>query len=278
MTRASRTGLLAVIGVVVMLAPGVVSAAPILYSSATTFAQNQDAIGQPSDYETTGILNNVDTTPLVDASAGLASSYASVTDGVLSAYAEASSLITGINGQVAWAQVIFVDTLTLFSNTLATGTLVTLSFGLDLDATSTQATANGVQLACGESNAGLAVYVVGGTQTVASAKETSCVGSTDSNTGTTLTYAIGDSITVQALLYVNAYGRAGFGSYADAAHTLRLLINPLGDFSYTTLSGNTYVSEVTPAPVPEPMSLLLLGCGIAGVAARVRRRSQQQAS
>jgi hypothetical protein len=222
MTKPSPTTFLAVMAMLGVFVPATAKAAPILYSSARATAQNQDVVGFPIDTDSTGTLFNVDTTPLVEASIGLASSYAKVTDGVLSAYAAADSEVAGIFGQTATAEAGYGDTLTLLSNTLATGTLVTLHFGLGLDATSTETTVLGAQRACGESNATLSVAVLGGSQLVASAKETSCAGSTDSNSGMSLTYAIGDNITVLAALTATAYGRAGADSYADAAHTLRL--------------------------------------------------------
>jgi hypothetical protein len=277
MTTAIRTGFVAFVACLTLVVPETASAAPILYARAHAVAQNQDVVGAPIDSEDTGFLNGFDSAPLVDAAIGSSSSFASVTDGVMSAYASAGSLANGINGQAAFGEALFADTLTLMSNTLAVGTSVTLHFALDLDATSTAASISGVQTACGGAHANLSVYVLGGTSTVASAVDSSCAGDTNLNTGSFLVYEIGDTVTVAAILTAHASARAGSSAYVDASHTLRLLIDPTtNDFFYSTLSGNSYLSAATPAAVPEPASLLLLGSGIAGMAAKVRKRRKQQ--
>jgi PEP-CTERM putative exosortase interaction domain len=116
----------------------------------------------------------------------------------------------------------------------------------------------------------LSQSVPGGSVLVASARETNCAGGIDFNNVGTITAAIGDDVTVQAQLLATAFGRAGGEGSVDAA--LRMFLVPIGDFSYTTLSGNSYLQTTTPAPVPEPATLSLLGLGLAGAAARRFRR------
>jgi hypothetical protein len=76
-------------------------------------------------------------------------------------------------------------------------------------------------------------------------------------------------VTIQGIvgeeLTVNAYLTAAVGAFgqgtADAANTFRFFLTPVGDFTYTTASGNSYVQQVQ--PVAEPATLLLLGIGVA---------------
>ena len=247
------------------LFPSLVSAAPILYARVQVSAQNQDVVGFPVDSDDSGQINNVDTIAPLSAAIGLASSSAFVTDGVMGADATAGSLGSGgINGQTAMGNALFVDTLTLISSSLSVGTSVSLQAFLGLSATTTGP--SDPFLGCGQANGTLSKSVPGGFVMVASAQETNCVGSTDFNNVGTITAAIGDDVTVQAQLIATAYGRAGGEGSVDA--TLRMFLIPIGDFSYTTLSGNSYLRATTPAPVPEPGALSLFALGLAGAASR----------
>jgi hypothetical protein len=243
----------------------------ILYSQIQVFAQSQDVIGFPSDSDSSTV-QNTDTLGPLSAQVGSTSSTASIVDGVLGAGAWATSSATGIQGQTSFAQTIFVDTLTIFSNTLALGTPVTLQFALGLDGTTTEQWISGVQVACGTLNAVGSVYVTGGTQTVASAQDSSCLGSLDFNFFSIFDVKVGDELTVQLQLLASASARAGASAYADATHTLNWFIDPLGDFGYTTLSGNSYTTATPPPSAPEPASLLLFGIAGAGIVAKMRRR------
>lgn len=71
-----------------------------------------------------------------------------------------------------------------------------------------------------------------------------------------------------------------FGLDADAARRLQLAINQYGDLrlglsaSVSSAEGGpeSFFIGAAPEPVPEPATMILLGTGLAGVAARVRKR------
>jgi hypothetical protein len=69
---------------------------------------------------------------------------------------------------------------------------------------------------------------------------------------------------------------AGAGSFppetagtADASNTLRFFLTPIGDFTYSSASGNNYINQLP--QVPEPSSLLLFGSVLALTFSRLRR-------
>jgi hypothetical protein len=75
---------------------------------------------------------------------------------------------------------------------------------------------------------------------------------------------------------VNAFLNAGTGgeaATADASNTLRFFLTPVGDFTYSTASGNSYLQQTS--EVPEPSTLFLVGIGAAGMARRVRDYSKE---
>jgi len=72
-------------------------------------------------------------------------------------------------------------------------------------------------------------------------------------------------------LSATAFANLGDGGTAtvDALNSLHLFADPVGNYSYETMSGNSFLSS--PASVPEPATLIMLGTGL-GVAAYRRRR------
>jgi hypothetical protein len=91
---------------------------------------------------------------------------------------------------------------------------------------------------------------------------------------------IGEDIDLISTLIVSAWGGTSIPftgaspvwtpALADAGNTFRFFLDPIGsDFSYVTASGLTYLTPAAPAPdaaVPEPASLFLLGSGLVMVA------------
>ena len=73
--------------------------------------------------------------------------------------------------------------------------------------------------------------------------------------------------------------RAGVGLYSfypgtgtvDALHSLQLFADPVGNYTYETISGNNFLSGAAPVPVPEPATLFMLGSSLGWLEYRRRR-------
>lgn len=239
-------------------------ASPIYYAFAS--AGVSEPFG-PGDSESTGFVNNSDSAGPVSADLPGGFASASVTDGELHAFATSSGVGIAANGSAG-----FFDTLLLTSATLAPGTLVSLLGELDFSAT---VTPNGQGEPC--SNVSVAsgaleaqtLFFAAGTLTV---QDSSC-DSFDFNNATALIQGIiGEELTVSTFLGVGVGGFAA--GTADASNTLRFFLTPIGDFTYSTASGNNYINQVH--PVPEPSSLLLFGSGLTFAVSRLRRRSTRR--
>jgi hypothetical protein len=93
-----------------------------------------------------------------------------------------------------------------------------------------------------------------------------------------ITVRIGQLLPVQAQFSGTVSGPGGpDGLSVNALHTLDFTLDPIGDFSYVTASGNTYFTPAAgdASPVPEPATLTLFGSGllIGGIVVRRKRRA-----
>ena len=244
-----------------------VYADPIYYAIAT--AQVVDQNGD-RDLDSTGLVNNSDSAGPVSAEwpGGFAS--ASVTDGALHAFATVNTFGISSDGHAE-----FLDTLFLTSATLAPGTLVSLLGELDFSAT---VTPNGLVNPCLESGfalAGIDTQTPLGSAGSLVVQDMTCDNGDINNSTGLIQGIIGEELTVHAFLTAATGGTPEFPSgTVDASNTLRFFLTPIGDFTYSTASGNNYINE---APqVPEPSSLLLFGSVLALAVPRLRRWSSRR--
>jgi hypothetical protein len=192
-----------------------------------------------------------------------------VNHGALGAYAEA------IGQFGVLSTVVFQDTLTVTSSTLAAGTPVDLLLSLSLDY-ALSGTIGGASLdaffGLGNSQSGQAT-----TQLTAF----SDLGVTVDRTTATFHTFVGATIGLTAQLHVGASAgnccQTGQG-LGDALNTMRFFVDTAGPmasaFSYTSETGAPYFTPppTEPAPVPEPASLLIVVMGLAGAVAHRRSR------
>lgn len=242
-------------------------AAPIYYS---TVAANVTYHGVPPDQDAdSALVNNSDNAPTVTAALAGASAFASVTDAVLHAFAT-----TPGSGASANASASFFDTLLLTSPTLANGTAVQLFAEMQFSRT---VTPNGVGIPCIGGSVAYAGIDFGNSAGRAGSvfvQDHTCDNSDINNPIGLIQGIIGQELTLNAFL--NAGVGALSAGTADAANTFRFFVTPVGDFSYTAASGNTYVNAPPPTAVPEPSTVLLLGSGLSLAFSRVRRRFGRQ--
>jgi hypothetical protein len=236
-------------------------ASPIYYAIASAGVTDHAANTSVSD--STGVVNNSDSAGPVSAALSGGSASASVTDGALHAFATTTGLGFSSNGSAS-----FFDTLLLTSATLAPGTLVSLFGELHFSAI---VTPNGVDGPCGGGN-----VAYGGIDTGTSlgnagsllVQDHTCDSQDINNATGFIQGIIGQELTVNAFL---SAGTSAFtAGTADASNTLRFFLTPVGDFTYSTASGNNYINQVQ--PVPEPTSLLLVGSGLTLAVSRLRKR------
>lgn len=249
--------------VLAALSPQAAEAAPIFYAIAG--ASGTDFATLQTDGETL-FEHSTDTLGPARVSLPGASGFSSVTDGVLRAYATTDGTRSSVNATTS-----YFDTLLLESETLPSGTVVQLRAELLF---TRSVTPNGVPAGSPCSGAAVAYAGIDAGTNAGSAgnllvQDHHC-DITDINEPLgVFTGVIGEEMTI------NAYLTAAVGAFlpgtADASHTLSFLLTPIGDFTYRTASGNSYVDTRQTPSVPEPAIVLLLSGAMALTAAHRRR-------
>ena len=215
---------------------------------------------------------DADTLPLIASSltgSGTTDGYSGsaatlVTDSVIGVFATATSAGSQNVGINVSAGSGYIDYFTVL---LPTGSFVPMSFTLDPSYTIT--TTGG---ACGSLNAsvqvaggGSAIPTIGGLHYV----DSSC---NPDSLLTTIELMVPTGVPFRVLSEMSASiffsGQGGTGTI-DALHSLQLFANPVGNYTYETMSGNNFLSG--PTPVPEPATLFMLGSGLVWLEYRRRR-------
>jgi len=250
--------------------PTSVSAEPIFYSQLiTSAAASCGGVLCSSDNDNTGQLFSVDTlgpqtSTAQGATGAMATAFASVVDGVLHASASGAGGAGFFDAWSAGSTAIFGDTLTFVSSSLSAGTSVQLAFAIELD----------YALSGGCSTLQPRAAVRAQLHTFSFVDDT-CDAFDVNNGSGVINVLIGQELQFQAFLVADAGGPGALAGFADAANTFRFTIDPLGDFSYITASGNSFLTQ-NPSPVPEPSSLMLIGTGVVTTVVRARHRRHRQ--
>lgn len=202
------------------------------------------------------------TPPAADGSA-----WGSVDHGVLRAFATAFADGGPFLSVYAQGAAQITDTLTLTSSSLPVGTPVGLRLALELSANLNGA-CGPLVVTGGRADASLnATSFLGGvaqTTATAHASELLC-GTVVTSPFAVLTGFIGSEVHFSTALSAITGGVLGVRGTTDVSNTLFIRINPLSDFSYTTASGNSYLSNTEPPDgVPEPAASALLAAALIG--------------
>jgi hypothetical protein len=216
---------------------------------------------------------DADTLPLIASSltgSGAADGYSGsastlVTDAVIGVFATATSAGSqnvSVNGSAGSG---YID---YFTVSLPAGSLVPMLFTLDPSYTITTtggacATVSAfVQVAGG----GSAIPGIGSLQYVdSSCNPDALLTSIELMVPTGVPFRVLSEMSASIFF---ASGQSGTGT-VDALNSLRLFADPVGNYAYETMSGNSFLSA--PAAVPEPATLFMLGSGLACLEYRRRR-------
>jgi len=188
-----------------------------------------------------------------------------VTDAVIGVFVTATSTGSQNAGVTAGGGSGYIDYFTVL---LPVGSFVPMSFTLDPSYSIT--TTGG---ACGTLNAG--VQVAGGGSAIPGIGSLHYVDSSCNPDSllTTIELMVPTGVPFRVLSEMSAsiffFGGQGGTGTVDALNSLQLFADPVGNYTYETMSGNNFLSA--PAAVPEPATLFMLGSGLGWLEYRRRR-------